>query len=67
MSLPSAKTLSRIIDDILDNIELLFEQVICLCHAFGLIGQERMYIDGTKTKANASKHKAMSYEYLCKK
>ncbi|TDO93891.1 transposase [Halanaerobium saccharolyticum] len=67
MSLPSAKTLSRVIADILDNIELIFEQVICLCHTFNLIGQERMYIDGTKTKANASKHKAMSYEYMCKK
>ncbi|MFW6016508.1 MAG: transposase [bacterium] len=67
MSLPSAKTFSRVIDDILDNIELIFEQVICLCQAFNLIGQERMYIDGTKTRANASKHKAMSYEYLCEK
>src|SRR5690554_3194388 len=67
MLLPSAKTLSRIIDDILDNIELIFEQVICLCHNFNLIAEERMYIDGTKTKANASKHKAMSYEYLCNK
>ncbi len=67
MSLPSAKTISRVLDDILDNIELIFEQVIGLCQAFNLIGQEKMYIDGTKTKANASKHKAMSYEYMCKR
>ncbi|QKY69949.1 hypothetical protein Len3610_10430 [Lentibacillus sp. CBA3610] len=26
-----------------------------------------MHIDGTKVKANASKHKAMSYEHLTKK
>jgi len=67
MSIPSAKTIDRVLDDILDNIELIFEQVIRLCQAFNLIGQERMYIDGTKTKANAFKHKAMSYKYMCKK
>jgi transposase len=67
MILPSAKTISRVLNDILDNIELIFKQVVQLCQAFDLIGQEKMYIDGTKTKANASKHKAMSYKYMCKK
>ena len=67
MSIPSYKTIDRVIDNILDNIDLIFMQIIQLCQAFNLIGGERTFIDGTKTKANASKHKAMSYEYLNKK
>jgi len=67
MEIPSAKTVDRVIDDILDSIDLVFMQIIQLCQAFKLIGNKRSFIDGTKTKANASKHKAMSYEYLCDK
>jgi len=67
MSIPSYKTVDRVIDDILDNIDLIFMQIIQLCQAFNLIGGERTFIDGTKTKANASKHKAMSHGYLNKK
>ena len=67
MSLPSEKTIERVINDILDHVEIIFEQVLKLCQSLNLIGEERMYIDGTKTKANASKHKAMSYKYLCEK
>jgi transposase len=67
MSLPSSKTIDRVIKAIMKNIELIFMQIIKLCEAFDLIGKERAFIDGTKTKANASKHKAMSYGYLCEK
>ena len=67
MSLPSAKTIGRVINNVLENIDLIFNQVIKLCEAFELIGKERFFIDGTKTKANASKHKAMSFGYLCDK
>jgi hypothetical protein len=67
MKLPSYKTIDRVINDLLDNIELIFKQIIDLCDSYNLIGKKRAFIDGTKTKANASKHKAMSYEYLCKK
>ena len=64
MSLPSAKTIDRVTKNLLKNIDLIFYQVIKLCDSFDLIGKERFFIDGTKTKANASKHKAMSYKYL---
>ncbi len=67
LSIPSYKTVERVIDDILNNIDLLFQQVLELCIEFNLIGGNRAFIDGTKTKANASKHKAMSYDYLNKK
>jgi transposase len=39
----------------------LFEQVLRLCRQAGLGKLGRVAIDGTKIKANASKHKAMSY------
>ena len=39
----------------------LFAQVLRLCRQAGLVKLGRVAIDGTKMKANASKHKAMSY------
>ena len=39
----------------------LFTQVLRLCQATGLVKLGQVALDGTKVKANASKHKAMSY------
>lgn len=39
----------------------LFAQVVRLCAGAGLVKLGRVAVDGTKIKANASKHKAMSY------
>ena len=39
----------------------LFIQVLKLCDKAGLVKLGRVAIDGTKVRANASKHKAMSY------
>jgi len=39
----------------------LFVQVLKLCQAAGLVRLGHVALDGTKVKANASKHKAMSY------
>jgi transposase len=39
----------------------LFNQVLRLCRKAGLVKLGRVAVDGTKIKANASKHKAMSY------
>jgi transposase len=45
----------------------LFVQVLKLCQKAGLVKLGHVAIDGTKIKANASKHKAMSYEHMTKK
>jgi transposase len=45
----------------------LFLQVLKLCEKAGLVKLGHVAIDGTKIKANASKHKAMSYEHMKKK
>jgi len=42
----------------------LFMQVLRLCQRAGLVKLGHVAIDGTKVKANASKHKAMSYERM---
>jgi transposase len=39
----------------------LFLEVLVLCQKAGLVRLGRVALDGTKIKANASKHKAMSY------
>jgi hypothetical protein len=44
----------------------LFVQVLRLCRAAGLVAFAHVAVDGTKLKANASKHKAMSYARMCK-
>jgi len=42
----------------------LFVQVLKLAEAAGLVKLGHVALDGTKIKANASKHKAMSYERM---
>lgn len=44
----------------------LFVQVLRLCQRAGLVKLGHVALDGTKVRANASKHKAMSYERMCK-
>jgi regulator of sigma D len=44
----------------------LFNQVLVECMSAGLVKLGHVAIDGTKMKANASKHKAMSFERMNK-
>lgn len=48
----------------LEALAGLFLQVLRLCQKAGLVKLGHIAIDGTKVKANASKHKAMSYERM---
>jgi len=45
----------------LERFEQLFVQVVQLAQEAGLVKLGRIALDGSKLKANASKHKAMSY------
>jgi transposase len=45
----------------LEALAAVFVQVLRLCRAAGLVTLGHVALDGTKLKANASKHKAMSY------
>ena len=48
----------------LEALAGLFVQVLQLCQKTGLVKLGHVAIDGTKIKANASKHKAMSYDRM---
>ena len=48
----------------LDELAGLFVQVVRLAREMGLVKLGTVAIDGTKVKANASRHKAMSYERM---
>ena len=47
-----------------EAFEKLFVEVLRLAKASGLIKLGRLALDGTKIKANASRHKAMSYDRM---
>jgi transposase len=48
----------------LQALSELFYQALLLCQEAGLVKLGHVALDGTKMKANASKHKAMSYERM---
>jgi hypothetical protein len=50
----------------LDALAGLFVHVLRLCQKAGLVSLGNVALDGTKVKANASKHKAMSHERMLK-
>jgi transposase len=50
----------------LEELEGLFVQILEVAVEMGLLEVGDVALDGTKVKANASKHKALSYEYACK-
>jgi transposase len=44
----------------------LFKQVLLLAQGAGMLRLGTVSLDGSKVKANASKHKALSYQHACK-
>ncbi|MFH1474417.1 MAG: IS1182 family transposase [Chloroflexota bacterium] len=58
---PDHKTIAEFRRRHLAAFEGLFLEALRLCQAAGLAKLGRVAIDGTKLKANASRHKAMSY------
>jgi transposase len=58
---PDFRTISDFRKQHLAALAKLFVQVLTLCRQAGLVKLGHIALDGTKIKANASKHKAMSY------
>jgi transposase len=58
---PSHRTIARFRQENIDQFNALFVQVVRIAMGIGLVRMGTVAIDGTKLKANASKHKAMSY------
>ena len=64
---PDFRTISSFRKRHLKALAGLFVQVLKLCEKAGLVKLGHVALDGTKIKANASKHKAMSYERMEKR
>ena len=58
---PDFRTISDFRKIHLEALKGLFEQVLAMALETGVVKLGRVSLDGTKVKANASKHKAMSY------
>ena len=58
---PDFRTISDFRKDYLGALSGLFLQVLALCQQSGLVKLGHVALDGTKVRANASKHQAMSY------
>ncbi len=61
---PNFRTISDFRKIHLKGLEGLFEQVLKIALEAGAMKLGRVALDGTKMKANASKHKAMSYDWM---
>lgn len=64
---PDFRTISEFRRRHLQALAALFVQVLKLAEKAGLVKLGHVALDGTKIKANASKHKAMSYERMKKR
>ncbi|MHB9143593.1 MAG: IS1182 family transposase [Paludibacter sp.] len=63
---PDHDTISEFRKRFLGQIKGWFKEILLIGKELGLVKLGNIYIDGTKVQANASRHKAMSYEYIQK-
>ncbi len=63
---PDYRSIARFRKRHLDALGELFVQALRLCKQAKLVGLGSLALDGTKLRANASRHKAMSYERMVK-
>src|SRR5208337_514189 len=64
---PDHDTIAAFRQEHLGPLARLFVQVLQLCQRAGLVKLGHVALDGTKIRAKASKHKAMSYERKCRR
>jgi transposase len=61
---PAYRTISDFRKNHLSDFETVFVQLVRIAQELGLVKLGTLAIDGSKVKANASKHKAMSYDRM---
>jgi transposase len=64
---PDYRSIARFRERHLEALGGLFVQALRLCKRARLVGLGSLALDGTKVRANASRHKAMSYERMVSK
>ena len=63
---PDHDTIASFRNRMKDSLDRIFLDILLIAKEMGVFKLGTVSLDGTKMKANASKHKAMSYEYACK-
>jgi transposase len=63
---PDHDTIANFRKRFLKELTGLFVQILLVARQMGVLKLGNVSLDGSKVKANASKHKALSYEYACK-
>jgi len=63
---PDHDTIASFRKRFLKELKALFTQILLVAHEMGLMKLGSVSLDGTKIKANASKHHALSWEHACK-
>ncbi|HIJ95882.1 MAG TPA: IS1182 family transposase [Desulfuromonadales bacterium] len=63
---PDHDTIATFRKRFLKELSGLFVQILMIARQMNMLKLGSVSLDGSKVKANASKHKALSYEYACK-
>jgi len=63
---PDHDTIATFRKRFLPELSKLFVQILMIANQMELLKLGNVSLDGTKIKANASKHRALSYEHACK-
>jgi len=63
---PDHDTIATFRKRFLDQLKPLFAQILMIARTLGVLRLGKVSLDGTKVKANASKHKALSWQHACK-
>ena len=63
---PDHDTIANFRRRFLPQLGELFAQILMIAHQMKVLKLGSVSLDGSKVKANASKHKALSYEHACK-
>ncbi len=66
-SVPHYTTIAAFVSQRKKEIELVFEQVLLICHTQGLLGNELFAIDGCKMSSNAAKEWSGTFKELQEK
>lgn len=63
---PDHDTIAAFRKRFLEELKSLFVQILMIAQTMGIVKLGQVALDGTKIKANASKHKALSWDHACK-
>jgi transposase len=63
---PDHDTIANFRKRFLEQLKPLFVQILLVAHTMRILKLGKVSLDGTKVKANASKHHALSWEHACR-